>query len=108
MPVSPSLDDFVRSCQDRGRDREPEYLRGLQVDGELEHRRPLDRQVCGARPLEYSVHVVGCTTEEVSEVRPIAHQAPRSGELGEDADAGQTILEREISETLQVQEHRRR
>src|SRR6267143_1780786 len=57
--VAPSLDNLVRLREQRRRARQPQRLRGLQVDDELELRRQLDRQVAGLGALEDLVDVGG-------------------------------------------------
>ena len=46
------LDDLIRTQQQRRRDREPERLRGLEVDHQLELRRLLDGEIAGLRAVE--------------------------------------------------------
>ena len=46
------LNHFIRPQQHRGRDRQAERFRGLQIDHQLEIRGLLDRQVGGLGPLE--------------------------------------------------------
>ena len=56
-----SLDHLVRAQQQRLRDREPERLRRLQIDHQLELRRLLHRQVRRPRAFEDLVDVDGGT-----------------------------------------------
>src|SRR5215207_6430858 len=41
------LDHLIGACEERGRDREPERLGGLEVDDKLELGRLLDREIGG-------------------------------------------------------------
>jgi hypothetical protein len=50
-PEAQLLDDFVRPPQHRLRDRQPERLRGLEVDDQLEVRGLLDGQISGSGTL---------------------------------------------------------
>src|SRR5262245_9529165 len=47
-----SFDDPVRPREDGGRDGQPQGLRGLRVDHQLELGRLLDRKIARLRPLE--------------------------------------------------------
>jgi hypothetical protein len=47
-----SLDHFIRPRHHRRRDRQPNLLRRLQIDDELELRRLLDRQIGGLGPFK--------------------------------------------------------
>src|SRR6266478_7186537 len=51
------IDHLIRPLQERRREREAEGLGGLEVDDQLELRRPLDGQVAGLRTLANLVHV---------------------------------------------------
>src|SRR5215471_6938693 len=55
--LMPSLNDLIRPRQQRGRDGEPQRLRGLEVDHELEGRRLLDGQVGWVCPLQEHVDI---------------------------------------------------
>ena len=54
------LNDFVGSPQHRLRDRQPERLRGLEVNRQLELRGLLDGEIGGLRAFEDLVHELGC------------------------------------------------
>ena len=56
------LDHLVRAQQQRLWDREPERLRGLQVDDQLEFGRPFDGKVGGPGAFENLVHEVRGTS----------------------------------------------
>src|SRR5262249_17782123 len=68
------LNDLVRPRQHRGRDREAEGLRRLEVDDELELGGLLDGEVGRLGALEESVDVAGRAAMQVGKVRPIGHQ----------------------------------
>src|SRR5262245_65611176 len=53
------LDDLVRSGQDRLRDREPQRLRGLEIDDQLELRGLLHREIGGLGSFQNLVHEGG-------------------------------------------------
>ena len=55
---SHSLEDFVRTQQQRLRDREPKRIGSLHVDHEFVAIRPLDRQVGGSRAAKNQVDVL--------------------------------------------------
>src|SRR5262245_65395173 len=74
MLDAPLLDHLIRPRQERRRDREPERLRGLEVDDEFELRRLFDRQECGTCPPENLVHEDRATGKEVWKVDTIRHE----------------------------------
>src|SRR2546425_9093704 len=76
MGPAPSLDDAISSLQERRRDRQPEGLRRLQVDGQLELARLLDGQVTRLRPLEDLVDTHGGPPPEICRVRPVGDGTP--------------------------------
>jgi hypothetical protein len=53
------LDHLVRSPEHRLRDRQPERLRGLEVNHQLELCRLRDGRVCGLGTLESPVYKIG-------------------------------------------------
>src|SRR5438067_2596414 len=69
-----SLNDVIRPRQYRGRDREPEGLRGREVDHELELRNLLHGKVCRLRTPENLVHVDGRAPPILLGVWVVAHQ----------------------------------
>src|SRR5713226_4542022 len=72
MPADPSLNYLVRSLQQSLRDRQPERLRRLKVDDQLELGGLLDGQIRRLRPL---VHKYSCATEHIVKVRSIRCRA---------------------------------
>src|SRR5712691_13549178 len=68
------LDHLVRLQQERGRDREAEGLRGLEVDDQLELRRLLDGKIGGLSALEDLVHIGRGTSIQVREIGAIGHE----------------------------------
>ena len=61
-------------------------LRGLQIDGQLELDRLLDRQVAGLGPLEDTIDVSCRATIQVNDVRGIGYQSAGFDELCADVD----------------------
>jgi hypothetical protein len=61
--TDPSLDQLVGTLQQGRWDRQPERLRGLEIDHQLELRRLLDREVRRVRSLQDPVHVLGDAAE---------------------------------------------
>src|SRR5215471_16516412 len=66
-----SLNDLVGSHQQRLWDRQPQRLRGLQIDDKLELRGLLDGEVAGVRTLQNPVHVGRGAPRQISHVRSI-------------------------------------
>src|SRR5437870_10142282 len=69
-----SLNDLIRSQQQRWRDGEAEGLRGLQVDDQLELGGLLDRQVGGLGPLQNPVDIPGSDTPALEEIASIGDE----------------------------------
>src|SRR4029450_8686926 len=67
------LDHLIRAQQHRLRDREPERLRRLQVDHQLELRGLLDGKIGGLDALKDLIHVASATPQKVGVVGPIRH-----------------------------------
>jgi hypothetical protein len=55
--VKPLLNDFIRSRQHVGRNRQTDLLGGLQSDNKLKLTRLLDRQSAGFLPSQIFVHL---------------------------------------------------
>ena len=53
---APSFNDLIRPQQHRRRDRQPEGLRGLEVDDQRKPRDLLDGEISGLRPLQDPVY----------------------------------------------------
>src|SRR5262245_33433611 len=71
-----SLDDLIRSQQQRRRDGEAECPGGLEVDDRFELRGLLDGEIGRLGALEDLVHVGGGTPEEIRQARPVPHESP--------------------------------
>src|SRR6266446_5003584 len=74
MLGSASLYNLIRAPQHRRRDRQPNRLRGLEIDDQLELGRLLDREVGGVDAFEDLVHVGGRAPLQVENVRAIDHE----------------------------------
>src|ERR1700741_1366289 len=66
------VDQVVRSQQEGGRNREAERPGGLAVEGQLELRGLLDRELAGLGALEDAIDVAGCPLVEVRIARAVA------------------------------------
>src|SRR5713101_3479590 len=75
------LDDLIRPQQERLRNREPDGLRRLEVDDQLELGRLLDGQVGRLGALQDLVNMAGSTPKEICDARTIAHERTRLGEF---------------------------
>ena len=71
-----STDHLVRLEQDHGRQREPEGLRGLEVDHELEPRRLLHGQVRRRGTSQDFVHIGSDLSPSLPHACIIAHETP--------------------------------
>src|SRR6266567_1831082 len=76
-----SFDDLVGAHEDRLWDRQPERLRGLEIDDQLEGGRLLDRQVGGLGALEDLSRVNAGLAIDSRKAGSIADQAADRGEL---------------------------
>ena len=68
------VDDSVRLCEDAAWNRQPDFLRGFQIDEQLELRRLLYRQVGRLGSLQDSIHVARSAAPAVHLVRPVVHE----------------------------------
>jgi hypothetical protein len=64
-----SFDDVVRAQEERLRNGEPEHLRGLQGDHQLEYGRLLDGEVARFAPLKNLVNVRCSAARDIAETR---------------------------------------
>src|SRR5262249_62125696 len=89
--------------------REPERLRGLRVDDQLEFGGLLDRKVTRLRAFENLVHVGRRASKEISQILAVAQKAARLGKLSTLIDRGQSIPCRQIDDlpAVGVEECRR-
>src|SRR3954467_6848480 len=79
MPESEagSLDQFVRSGEQRGRHGKAERFGGFQIYSQLKTRGLLDRDVSGPLALQYSVSIISHTTRNPALIRAIGHEGSR-------------------------------
>src|SRR5512138_951793 len=96
------VDDLVGALQERRRNREPERLGGLGVDGQLELRWLLDGKAAGAGALEDLVDVRGGPLIEVRIARPVAHQPADVDVLTGREDRRQPVLGRLLGEQRKI------
>src|SRR6267143_4120921 len=99
-----SFDHLIRPQQQGRWDRQPKRLRGLEVDDQLEPRRPLDGQVAGLRTLYNLVHVGSGAPKIISNVRSIGHKAPGIHTLPVWEHRRQPVLCREVHEASSLTE----
>src|SRR5262249_9498594 len=62
------LNDLIRPCQQRRRNRKPQRLRGLEVHGQLEGRGLFDGKIQRPAPSQDLVHEYGNTRNEVPDI----------------------------------------
>src|SRR5262249_23760354 len=94
------LNDLIGLAEQRLRDRQPERLRGLEVDDQLESRWLLDGQVAGFGALENLVHV-GCSApRQIGRIRSIGHEAPGIDIPPERVDGRQSVPCRQVHEAF--------
>src|SRR5262245_7940450 len=70
-----SSDDFIRSHQHIGRDRQTDLLGGLEIDNQLELRRLLDWQIGGLGAFQNLVDISRCTPKQLNKSRCVADQS---------------------------------
>src|SRR5262245_60382239 len=80
LPMSPTaqsrlFNQLIRSKEHGPRDCETQRLRGPQIDDDLEFGRLLDGQIGGLGALQDLVNVARGTTEIVTNVGAVAHEA---------------------------------
>src|SRR5947208_12866065 len=92
IPAKTSLDHFVRLQDQLLRNGQPDRLRGLEIDYELDLRRLLDGQVPGLRALEDLVYVGGCPIIMFRVVLSVTHQSAGLHEGGAPEHRGQALL----------------
>src|SRR5215831_12607942 len=83
LTLACSLDDLIGARQECGRHRKAELLRRLEVDGQLEFGRLVERDIAGLCPAKNGVDVVGSAPVQFGQVEGISHQAPGLDGFGE-------------------------
>src|SRR5438093_9444139 len=100
-----SLNDLIRPLQQRLRDRQPEGLRCLEVDDQLELRGLFDGQVARLGPLEDFVDVASGTSLHLGSIYSIGHEAAWLNKHLELIDCGDPMRGRKIDDGLSMHEH---
>src|SRR5262249_42586038 len=83
---TPLFDYLVGAAEDCRGKREPERLGGLQIDDELNDRRPVNRQVTGFRAIEDPAGVIAGAAIEGGEAVAIGHQTATCGVVAPGVD----------------------
>src|SRR6516164_10073382 len=94
------LNDLGGAGEDQWRHGQAELLSGVEVDDQLEGGRLLDRQVSGHRAFEDPSGVNAELAKGRSDARPIADQAPGSGEFTQCIDRRNGMARRQPDELL--------
>src|SRR5437867_8354269 len=100
MTVYRSLNDLIGPLQERLRDRQPERLRGLEIDHQLKLRGLFHREIGGLRPLEDFVGMGSQTLEHVAIVGSIRYEAADLDELPVLIDGGHSMSRRQAHDAL--------
>src|ERR1700730_1082160 len=98
------LDHLIRSLQERGRDRQPEGIGGLEVNDQLELRRLLNGKINGLRPLQDLVDIQCPLPVHVIETRAVGHEGARMSVLRDPADGGKLALESKFGDLCSLWE----
>src|SRR5712692_1080139 len=104
LPAATSLNDLIRSQQERWRDREAESAGGLEVDGEVISGWLLDGQAIRRGSLEDPIDVDRCPTKVVVRVRPIRHQPTFVDEGARLVHGGNPVLLGKVDDALAVED----
>src|SRR6266852_6382320 len=102
------FDHLVRAHEQRLRNRQPEYLRGLQIDDEVELCRLLHGQVCRLGAPQDSVNVDCSTSFHLRSIYSIGHEATRLDEILDLIDCRDPVRGRKIDDRLSMHEHKSR
>src|SRR5262245_6696471 len=81
-----SLDHFVGPRLEKPRHLEPESLRSLEIDDQLELRRLLHRQISRLRAIENSIYILGRAAKMIIPVEAVGYQAAGCYGLGKPID----------------------
>src|SRR5438552_3358144 len=96
--VADSFDDLVGQGKERGRDREPERLRGLEIDHEFERTWLLDGKLTGWCSAKNTADKICGSTTQGAVVGAVPQQAPLAGHFGPVTYDGNARLHREIGQ----------
>src|SRR5215472_5852133 len=86
MTCSRLINDLVGTGEDRRRDGKAERARGIEIDGQPEFTRRLDRQSGRMRALEDLVDVARLTVEQIAVIGGERDQSPFDGKDAEGID----------------------
>src|SRR5882672_4984312 len=92
------LNHLIRALQERRRDRQPEGLRGLEVDDQLELSRLFDGEIGGLRTLENAVDVRGRALHKMLAVVAVGHEPPGLDKISRWNDRRQSVLGGEVED----------
>src|SRR6266704_3569303 len=107
MRADLSLDDLVRTQQQRPRDREAQRLRRRQVDYQFKFGWLFDWKIAGFGTLEDVVDVGGSTVEIRRHVRPITHETSGIAVFAFRINRWQSKLLREFRDAATLTEENR-
>src|SRR6266481_2756098 len=105
-PAAWSLDHLVRAREERLRNRQPQRLRGLEIDNQLELRRLLHGQVARLGTAQDFVDVGSGAPELVRQARPIGHEKAGLRERSPDRNARQAVLYEQLGDLLAIADER--
>src|SRR5712691_1796632 len=92
----PSVNDLIGALYERRRDRQPDRLRGSEIDNQLELRGLRDREVGRLGALQDLVHEGGGTPVHVKEACAVGHETASLRVLPHSIDRWQAPLYREL------------
>src|ERR1700730_10503633 len=108
MCADPSLDHLIRPLQERRRDRPAEGLGGLEVDGQFEFRRLLERKISRLGAPQNLVYIDRTAPRHRGDIHPIGHEATLLNKEVDFIDCGDPLLGREIDDFSPMYESKRR
>src|SRR5882672_6551520 len=102
MPVGQSLDDLIGSDKDGLRDGQPERLRRLQVDDQLELRRLLNGEIARLDTSKDLIHVASGPPPAIDDVRSVVHKTARFSKPRLARDRRQPVIQGKFGEPRSV------